>query len=109
MSRLATKHRLISLKPRIATLGQTQARDYDRFRGSSTQRGYNYAWQQARSRFLADKPLCVDCRAEGRYGVATEVDHIIPHRGNQKLFWDSERNWQGLCKTHHSAKTARGQ
>lgn len=34
------------------------------------------------------------------------VDHIIPHRGDKKLFWD-ERNWQGLCKKHHDRKTAK--
>lgn len=37
--------------------------------------------------------------------AATEVDHIIPHRGDQQLFWDTN-NWQGLCKPCHSRKTA---
>ncbi|WP_324290694.1 AAA family ATPase [Ancylobacter sp. SL191] len=32
---------------------------------------------------------------------ATVVDHIIPHRGDSKLFW-SRSNWQALCVTHHS-------
>lgn len=99
--------RLKTLQPRVQAL-TTPRQDYDRFRGSSTQRGYNYRWQQARERFLSANPLCVACKAEGRAGVATEVDHIIPHRGDQKLFWD-ETNWQGLCKPHHSAKTARGE
>jgi len=101
--------RLKSLQPRIPMLGQSQPRDYDRFRGSSTKRGYNYRWQQARAFFLAEHPLCVDCEKEGRVGVATEVDHIVPHRGDMALFWASETNWQGLCKRHHSAKTAKGQ
>lgn len=36
--------------------------------------------------------------------MATVVDHIKPHRGNQKLFWDKE-NWQSLCtKCHNSYK-----
>jgi 5-methylcytosine-specific restriction protein A len=39
--------------------------------------------------------------------AATIVDHIVPHRGNQKLFWDSEHNWQSLCVTHHQEKTMR--
>jgi 5-methylcytosine-specific restriction protein A len=34
------------------------------------------------------------------------VDHIIPHRGDQALFWDEE-NWQPLCLVCHNAKTAR--
>jgi 5-methylcytosine-specific restriction protein A len=37
---------------------------------------------------------------------ATEVDHKVPHRGDQDLFWDTS-NWQSLCKPCHSAKTAR--
>ena len=36
----------------------------------------------------------------------TDVDHIIPHRGDQKLFWDKS-NWQALCHRHHSMKTRR--
>ena len=36
---------------------------------------------------------------------ATVVDHIIPHKGDQKLFWDT-RNWQPLCKPCHDKKTA---
>jgi 5-methylcytosine-specific restriction protein A len=35
------------------------------------------------------------------------VDHIIPHRGDQYLFWDQE-NWQALCKDCHDRKTGRG-
>ena len=42
--------------------------------------------------------------AEGKYVKATVVDHIIPHRGDQKLFWD-RGNWQALCKRHHDIKT----
>ena len=45
-----------------------------------------------------------DGRWEGRYVKATDVDHIVPHRGDKKLFWD-ESNWQALCHRHHSIKT----
>jgi len=41
---------------------------------------------------------------EGCYTKATDVDHIVPHRGDQRLFWD-ESNWQALCHRHHSIKT----
>lgn len=54
--------------------------------------------------FLMAHPLCVQCMAEGRYVRATVVDHIVPHRGDQKLFWDRS-NWQALCKAHHDKKT----
>ena len=38
--------------------------------------------------------------------MATVVDHIKPHRGDQKLFWDRS-NWQPLCEHHHNVKTLR--
>ena len=73
---------------------------------SASSRGYGSAWQKARKRFLAAHPLCVECLKEGRYVKATDVDHIIAHRGDQRLFWD-ESNWQPLCHSHHSIKTDR--
>lgn len=36
---------------------------------------------------------------------ATDVDHIVPHKGNHELFWDRD-NWQALCHHCHSVKTA---
>ena len=40
------------------------------------------------------------------YTKATVVDYIVPHRGDQKLFWDKS-NWQPLCKACHDRKTWR--
>ena len=71
---------------------------------SAAARGYGRAWQKASKRYLAAHPLCVECMKEGRYVKATDVDHIVPHRGDRKLFWD-EANWQALCHSHHSIKT----
>lgn len=73
---------------------------------SAAKRGYNSKWQRVRKRYLEAHPLCVMCMAENppRYEKATVVDHKIPHRGDQKLFWD-ESNWQPLCKRHHDLKT----
>ncbi|MBP5461861.1 MAG: HNH endonuclease [Lachnospiraceae bacterium] len=79
----------------------------DAWRGSSTERGYDGRWRKARDRFLRLHPLCVECLKEDKYTPATVVDHIIPHRGDQKLFWD-ENNWQALCKKHHDEKTGHG-
>ena len=73
---------------------------------SPSERGYDSRWRKARKRFLAAHPLCVECMKEGRYVKATDVDHIVPHRGNQQIFWD-ESNWQALCHRHHSMKTRR--
>lgn len=74
-------------------------------RGNSTQRGYGYRWQQTRAGYLLKHPLCVHCSRDGKVEPATELDHIVPHRGDQQLFWDRS-NWQGLCHPCHSRKTA---
>ena len=63
----------------------------------AAKRGYNRRWQKARKSYLEAHPLCVQCAKKGKYVRATVVDHIIPHRGDQKLFWD-QNNWQSLCK-----------
>lgn len=74
-------------------------------RESSTARGYGYKWQQARAGFLAKHPLCIKCQARGLVVVATDVDHIEPHKGDMAVFWDTS-NWQALCGPCHSTKTA---
>ena len=79
----------------------------DRARGSASSRGYNVRWRKARETYLIRHPLCVDCVAEGRPSAATVVDHIIPHKGDSGLFWDSVNNWAPRCVRHHNAKTAR--
>ena len=59
---------------------------------SAAGRGYGAAWRKARKQYLEAHPMCVECMKEGRYVKATDVDHIVPHRGDQKLFWDRS-NW----------------
>ncbi|QGT99520.1 Phage holin [Candidatus Syntrophocurvum alkaliphilum] len=73
-------------------------------RPSAASRGYDSRWRKARKRFLKANPLCRYCEKEGRITPATVVDHIVPHRGDEKLFWD-EGNWQPLCKRCHDRKT----
>lgn len=77
----------------------------DERRASSTQRGYGYRWQQVRAGYLRAHPLCAECTRKGRVVVATDLDHITPHKGDMDLFWSRE-NWQGLCASCHSTKTA---
>lgn len=74
--------------------------------GSSAARGYGYKWQRIRARILAAHPLCVECEKRGIIKLATDVDHIRPHKGNPFLMWD-EDNLQPLCHECHSRKTAR--
>ena len=72
----------------------------------SAKRGYNSQWERESKRYLQAHSLCVRCMAKDppRYVKATVVDHIVPHRGDQKLFWDRS-NWQPLCKRCHDQKT----
>jgi len=81
----------------------------DKNRPNARKRGYDSQWEKARKHWLQQNPLCVHCKAEGRIVAARVVDHIIPHRGNSILFWDSKANWQSLCVKHHNEKTARGE
>ncbi|SIO36660.1 5-methylcytosine-specific restriction enzyme A [Rhodovulum sp. ES.010] len=64
------------------------------------------AWRRARETYLRRHPLCVDCGDLGLVVEAEEVDHVEPHRGDVRKFWDRS-NWQALCKRCHSRKTAR--
>ena len=86
---------------------QHMAFSSDRMRGGADARGNNAEWRRARKAFLQMHPLCVQCLKEGFIIPAMVVDHIIPHRGDQKLFWD-EQNWQPLCKSCHDQKTGSG-
>ncbi len=79
----------------------------ERLRGGAAARGYDSRWRAARQRFLRAHPLCEECLRQRRTTPATEVDHIIPHRGDKKLFWD-ETNWQALCEACHKHKTGIG-
>ena len=75
-------------------------------RPSAAARGYGWRWQRAREGYLAKHPWCAACAKRGRQELATLVDHVIPHKGEKALFWDSD-NWQSLCHGCHSSKTAK--
>lgn len=57
-------------------------------------------YRMARDVFMAENPTCALCGAP-----STDLDHRIPHKGDLKLFWDTD-NWQALCARCHGAKTA---
>lgn len=63
---------------------------------------YTRAWDRASKAFLSENPLCADPLEEhGPLVPATCTDHIIPHRGDVDLFWDSD-NWRPLCRACNS-------
>ena len=79
--------------------------EFDKRRENSYRRGYNSRWVKLRDQVRREEPLCRTCLAQGLTVGTEEIDHIIPHRGNQKLLY-SRSNLQGLCKSCHSRKTA---
>lgn len=76
-------------------------------RENAASRGYDGRWKSARRAYLRRNPLCAECRRNGKLTPATVVDHIVPHRGDVRLFWD-KTNWQPLCKDCHDRKTGMG-
>lgn len=73
-------------------------------RAKTAERGYGGRWQRESKQFLREHPVCAACFERGIITEAEVVDHIIPHRGDMKLFWD-RGNWQALCKPCHDNKT----
>ena len=73
---------------------------------TSTKRGYDGRWRKARKLFLEAHPLCAECLKNGRYVKATIVDHITPHRGDQKLFWD-QTNWDPYARVSRNTVECR--
>lgn len=59
------------------------------------------AWQRMRLAQLKHEPLCEFCKTKNIITEADTVDHIRPHRGDMKLFFDS-KNLQSLDKKCHS-------
>ncbi|UVC10187.1 HNH endonuclease [Rhizobium sp. TH2] len=78
----------------------TRARNarHDARRPSPRDRGYDHEWRKARIAYLDLHPHCamLGCGKPARV-----VDHRIPHRGDDRLFWD-RTNWQSLCTPCHS-------
>ena len=59
-------------------------------------------WAKLRTAQLAREPICQECQQQ----AAIIADHIVPHQGDTKLFYDAG-NLQSLCKRCHDRKTAR--
>lgn len=77
---------------------------------TSSERGYDYAWQQRRKRILSrDGGLC-QIKGPGCTYVAREVDHIVNKAAARARGWADERieadaNLQSACSCCHAAKT----
>lgn len=76
-------------------------REYDRARGSSTDRLYDAAWARAAMAHRRAHRLCAYCELEGRVTAGALVDHFWPHRGDRDLFWRREF-WVTSCAACHN-------
>ncbi|HSW63672.1 MAG TPA: AAA family ATPase [Dissulfurispiraceae bacterium] len=56
-------------------------------------------WKKAKNIFLLERKSCSNCER-----AATDVAHVIPHRGSTQLFWTQE-NWAPLCHKHYRNKS----
>lgn len=87
---------------RCETHRRAKRRADDRRRPSASRRGYDARWRAFAKDYLARHPAC---QWAGCTAPATEVDHrdgqgpLGPHGYD-------EANLAGLCKPHHSTKTA---
>ena len=79
-------------------------REYDRYRGSSTQRGYGARHQAIRELVRREEPLCRECLKTGQITPSNEMDHIDGNALNTE-----RSNLEMLCKSCHSRKTIREQ
>jgi len=76
---------------------------------STSERGYDWAWQRFRIRFLREHPLCEDCTRElGIVTAAVELHHKQKIKDRPDLRLDPD-NIMPLCVEHHTQRTARGE
>lgn len=89
-----------SLHQYLNTRDEEKRREYFASATSDFQHLYASAkWKALQESQLRNYPQCEKCGDK-----ATEVHHVIPHRGNEDLFYDPS-NLISLCHTCHSEET----
>lgn len=61
---------------------------------------YDRKWQDRRRIHLANHPWCAECMRGGSFVPATDVHHLVPHKGNRQIFMTSPL--ESLCHSCHS-------
>jgi 5-methylcytosine-specific restriction enzyme A len=102
----ALKPRLARLAPNVAFLRDTEAQ-IDKRRGEANAARSNYKtqkWRRLRWQVLVEALFtCARCGVlRGDDTSQLVADHVVPHRGDEALFWD-HANLQCLCKTCHDS------
>lgn len=65
---------------------------------------FKQRWRKRSRHQLRVHPLCAMCEARGVVTAAYAADHVIPHKGNERMFWFGEL--QSLCASCHSSSKA---
>jgi 5-methylcytosine-specific restriction enzyme A len=61
-------------------------------------------WRDRARLQLKQHPLCVMCLEHSVVVPASVADHVVPHHGDEQLFWFGEL--QSLCPSHHNSSKA---
>ena len=56
-------------------------------------------WRRRAALQLKLEPLCAICLQNGQVVPATDADHIVQHKGDERAFWYGEL--QSLCASCH--------
>ena len=71
--------------------------------GQAVQKWYrSKRWAKVRAQQLAQQPYCQCPHHKGQRVKAEVVDHITPHRGDERLFWNTS-NLQSMTKQCHDS------
>ncbi|WP_418790928.1 HNH endonuclease [Phosphitispora sp. TUW77] len=82
-----------------------EAARYEKYqRDPATKKRYGRTWKRIRDRYIADHPLCEQCKKSGKITHAQEVHHIKPLSEGGT---NAEDNLMSLCSSCHSEITAR--
>lgn len=58
-------------------------------------------WRNRAKQQLRAHSLCCMCEEHGVVTLADVADHVIPHNGDEQLFWFGKL--QSLCYSHHNS------
>jgi hypothetical protein len=65
-------------------------------------------WRRRAALQLKLEPLCAICLQNGQVVPATEADHIVPHKGNERAFWYGELQVRILSPERQTKEEKRG-
>lgn len=88
--------------------GLTPRRDYRAENRGRVRCGWydTKRWKRMSKDQLRKQPLCEECLEHNQVREAKHADHEVPHKGDAKLFFDTN-NLRSLCPSCHSRKTAK--